>query len=139
MIPMKNKAIELLESASLRRTQPRLAILTALLKAHAPLTQNQIAETIGGSAPNKTTIYRNLTHLVEKGLIHEAFQDHRSQYYELAHNCGKLSCHPHFTCIRCEQTHCMTRTHVHPVKLPEGYKIQRQQIRIEGICPKCAD
>lgn len=134
---MKNKTIELLDSVSLRRTGPRLAILEALLAADCPLTQDQIAEAIGPDAPNKTTIYRTLTHLLEKGLVHEAFLEARTQHYELAHHCGRHHCHPHFTCIRCEQTQCLTDVHAPLVKLPKGYILQRQQIRIEGVCDKC--
>ena len=134
---MKNKALKLLESVSLRRTQPRLAVLAALLKSHAPLTQRQIAEAIGRSAPNKTTIYRILTQLVEKGLVCQAFLEKRSQHYELAHHCGKQCCHPHFTCRQCEQTQCLTDVEADILGLPKGFVLQRQQIHIEGICSKC--
>ena len=44
---MKQKAVELLSSVNLRQTQPRVAILEILLKADAPVTQEQIAEQIG--------------------------------------------------------------------------------------------
>jgi Fur family ferric uptake transcriptional regulator len=134
---MENKALELLKSVSLRRTQPRLAILKTLLKADAPMTQEQIAEAIGHSAPNKTTIYRTLTHLVETGLVHEAFWEHRRQHYELAHHCGKQCCHPHFTCRQCEQTQCMTDIRADIVRLPKGFVLHRQQIHIDGVCPEC--
>jgi Fur family ferric uptake transcriptional regulator len=134
---MKNKAIELLNSVSLRRTGPRLAVLETLLDADAPLTQDQIADIIGDSAPNKTTIYRTLTHLVETGLVHEAFLENRSQHYELAHHCGKQCCHPHFTCRQCEQTQCLTDVRADILRLPKGFSIQRQQIHIDGVCPDC--
>lgn len=76
---MKDKAAELLDSASLRCTQSRLLILEVMLKTNSPLTQDQIAKAIGAGAPNKTTIYRTLIQLLEKGLIHEAFLEYRSQ------------------------------------------------------------
>lgn len=136
---MRNKAIELLRSLYLRQTTPRLAILEALLNADVPLTQDQIAETIGKTAPNKTTIYRTLTHLIDKGLVHEAFLENRCRHYELAHQCGKQCCHPHFTCRRCDQTQCLTETSPTMVQLPEGFVLQRQQIHIDGICPECLE
>lgn len=135
---MKNNAIQLLESVRLRQTAPRLAILEVLLKAKAPLTREQIAEQIGADAPNKTTIYRTLTHLVDKNLVHQAYLEDRTGHYELAHNCGKHQCHPHFTCSQCEQTVCMTEVFAPIVELPKGFTLQRQQIRLEGICDKCA-
>ena len=134
---MKNKAIKLLESAHLRQTAPRLAILQALLAAEAPLTREQIARRIGADAPNKTTIYRTLTHLIETNLVHQAYFENRTGHYELAHNCGKYQCHPHFTCSECLQTKCLTETVAPVVQLPRGFKMHRQQIHIEGVCPDC--
>jgi len=134
---MKNKAVQLLKSVHLRQTAPRLAILEVLLSAKAPLAREQIAERIGTNAPNKTTIYRNLTHLVDKNLVHQAYLEDRTAHYELAHNCGKHQCHPHFTCIHCEKTHCLTGTSTPLVELPKGFSMQRQQIHIDGVCPDC--
>jgi Fur family ferric uptake transcriptional regulator len=134
---LKSKAIELLQSAKLRQTSPRLAILGVMLAAKAPLTREQIAEQIGTDAPNKTTIYRTLTHLVEKNLVHQAYLEDRTWHFELAHNCGKHQCHPHFTCVRCEQTHCLTGLSTPLVELPKGFSMQRQQIHIDGVCPDC--
>ncbi len=134
---MRDKAIDLLHSAKLRQTEPRIAILRAMLNAGKPLTQEQIAEHIGQDAPNKTTIYRTLMQLVEKNMVHEAYIEERSQYFELAHHCGKVQCHPHFTCTDCQQTFCLTGVSAPLVEMPNGFMMQRQQIRIEGICPEC--
>ncbi|HOK95354.1 MAG TPA: transcriptional repressor [Anaerohalosphaeraceae bacterium] len=134
---MKQKAIDLLRSSNLRRTEPRIAILVAMLKADAPLTQEQIAEHIGGQPPNKTTIYRTLMNLVQKNLVHRVFVEERTWHFELAHHCSLHQCHPHFTCRRCLQTQCLTDVAVPLLQLPEGYTIHRQQIRIEGICSAC--
>ena len=134
---MKQKAIELLTSANLRQTQPRVAILEVLLKTDAPVTQEQIAEQIGNAAPNKTTIYRTLMNFVEKDIVHEAYLEERTQYYELAHHCGKHQCHPHFTCSSCQKTQCLTQVTMPLVQLPKGYAMQRQQVRVEGICSNC--
>ncbi|MEN8126883.1 MAG: transcriptional repressor [Planctomycetota bacterium] len=134
---MQDKAAELLHSAKLRQTEPRLAILRALLKADTPLTQEQIADQTGPDAPNKTTIYRTLTQLVEKNLVHQAYLDDRTAHFELAHHCSEHQCHPHFTCRQCRQTQCLTGIKSPLVQLPKGYTIERQQIHIDGICEKC--
>lgn len=138
MSTTSNKARQLLKSVSLRKTQPRVAILEVLLGADAPLTREQISERLGPDAPNKTTIYRTLTHLVATNLVHQAYLDERSRHYELAHHCGQYCCHPHFTCGHCLQTMCLTTVDAPVVELPTGYMGQRQQIRIEGICPQCS-
>ena len=134
---MKQKAVELLNSVNLRQTRPRVAILEILLKTDAPVTQEQIAEHIGDTAPNKTTIYRTLMNLVEKNLVHKAYLEERTQYYELAHHCSEHQCHPHFTCSTCQQTQCLPEVSMPLVQLPKGYVMQRQQVRVEGICSTC--
>ncbi len=136
---MKRKAITLLNSVKLRQTLPRIEILKVLLGAHAPVTQEQIAEQIGPAAPNKTTIYRNLMSLVEKDLVHRAYLDERTWHFELAHHCGKHQCHPHFICSECQQTECLTDVSMPLAELPGGYVMQRQQVRIEGICRRCRE
>lgn len=134
---MNSKAAEMLKSANLRQTNPRRAIIEVMLAAKAPLTREQIAEQIGADAPNKTTIYRTLSNLVEKNIVHQAYLEDRTWHYELAHNCGEHACHPHFTCSQCSQTHCLTAVTAPLVKLPKDYTLQRQQIHIDGICPDC--
>lgn len=134
---MNQKAAALLNSVNLRQTQPRVAILTVLLTADAPLSQEQIAEQIGTAAPNKTTIYRNLMNLVDKNLVHKAYLEERTWHFELAHHCGRHQCHPHFTCSVCQQTQCLPEVAMPLVELPENYVMQRQQVRIEGICGDC--
>lgn len=134
---MNKRAIDLLQSAHLRQTGPRLAILNVLLSAKVPLTREQITQQIGTDAPNKTTIYRTLTQLVEKNLVHQAYLEDRTWHFELAHQCGKQQCHPHFTCLQCRKTQCLTGIHAPLVELPKGYAIQRQQIHIDGVCQNC--
>lgn len=133
---MNHKAAALLKSVNLRQTRPRLLILTVLLEAETPLSQEQIGELIGRSA-NKTTIYRNLMSLVEKNLVHQAYLEERTRHYELAHHCGKHQCHPHFTCSICQHTQCLPEVDMPLIELPENFVMERQQVRIEGICDEC--
>lgn len=132
------KAVVLLKSCGLRKTQPRAVILSVLLEADSPLTQDQIAERIGSTAPDKTTIYRTLMILVKNNLIHQAYIQNRSRHYEPAHHCRADQCHPHFTCTDCGRTHCFHETMIPDVKnIPFGYVVQHRQLRLEGICADC--
>lgn len=134
----QDKAIDLLKQCGLRITGPRAAVLGALLGADHPLTQEQIAERLGAESPNKTTIYRTLVSLMEQNLIHKAYIKDRVWHFEPAHHCGEHQCHPHFTCLRCNRTQCLTGIHPPLIKgLPDGYRILRQQIRLEGLCDEC--
>jgi Fur family ferric uptake transcriptional regulator len=135
---LQQKAGELLKAASLRRTTPRKDVLSVLLTAHKPITQEQISKKLGPNAPDKVTIYRTLESLLNANLVHKAFLRKRSWHFELAHNCTENQCHPHFTCTDCGDTHCLTGLSVPMSKtLHKKFVIHRQQVRLEGICPKC--
>jgi Fur family ferric uptake transcriptional regulator len=116
-----------------------MAILGVLIKAGGPLSHDEIAGRLGRRRFNKVTIYRTLSSLVDVGLVHKAFVDKRACYFELADNCTESQCHPHLTCTNCGNTHCLTEISLPMVKSPHnGFVIHRQQIRLEGLCPKCA-
>ena len=129
----------MLKTAKLYCTEVRIAILKLLMKTEKPLSQEQIARHLGRKSFNKVTIYRTLESLLKVGLVHKAFIEKRAQHYELAHNCTASQCHPHFTCISCGNTHCLTEISLPMAKSPhKGFIIQRQQVRLEGLCPSCA-
>ncbi len=133
------QAREMLKAAKLYSTQGRVAIVKLLMKAGKPLSQDQIAQRSGKKRVDKVTIYRTLESLLSVGLVHKVFMDKRAQHFELAHNCTERQCHPHFTCTNCGDTHCLTKISLPMAKSPhQGFVIQRQQVRLEGLCPKCA-
>ena len=128
---------ELLRAAGLRMTGGRIEMLDVLLQAQRPLTEDEIRARLKQEV-DRTTVYRNLEHFREKNLVHRCFVQERAWHYELAHNCKPQQCHPHFCCTKCDKTVCLTEVLV-PLakKLPEGFEIERQQVRIEGLCPRC--
>ncbi len=128
----------LLGSAKLRRTGPRVAILGVLLGARRPQTAEQIAVNLAPAAPDKVTIYRTLESLVAAGLVHKAFLQERTWHFELARNCTESQCHPHFTCTNCGDMQCLTEMSLPMAKSPhKGFVIGRQRVQLEGLCPKC--
>lgn len=134
-----DKARRMLKAAQLYCTEARIAILNVLMQAPSPLRQNQVAARLETKTLNKVTIYRTLETLVEVGLVHRAFMHKRAWHFELAHQCSETQCHPHFTCLNCGQTHCLTGVSVPMAESPyQGFVISRQQVRLEGLCPVCA-
>ena len=133
----KSKAEELLRSARLRRTAPRIAVMSVLLGAAKPITQDQIALKLGPDAPDKVTIYRILESFLSTGLVHKAYTRQRTWYFELAHNCTENQCHPHFTCTSCGETHCLPEVSLPLANTSKGFAISRQRVQLEGLCPKC--
>lgn len=132
-----NKCDEILKKASLRRTKPRKQVLSVLLKSKKPLTQEQIADKLKKRA-DKVTIYRTLETFMEAGIIHKAYLRERTWHFELADRCSEKQCHPHFTCTNCGEMRCMPEIVMPMAKSPDkNYRITHQQVRLEGLCPKC--
>ena len=133
----KLKAEELLRSVKLRRTAPRIAVLSVLLDAAKPITQDQIALKLGHNAPDKVTIYRILESFLSTELVHKAYTRQRTWYFELAHNCTENQCHPHFTCTSCGDTQCLPEVSLPLANTSKGFAVSRQRVQLEGLCPKC--
>ena len=132
------QAQKTLKSSNLYRTKPRVAILEVLARAKSPLSQEQIALRLGKHSFNKVTIYRTIETFCAAGLVHKAFMQKRAWHFELADHCGPTQCHPHFTCTNCGATHCLLGLSIPIVKgLKKGFVINRQQVRLEGLCPAC--
>ncbi|HSV27320.1 MAG TPA: transcriptional repressor [Sedimentisphaerales bacterium] len=132
------QARQMLLAAKLYSTRTRIAIVKVLLAAGRPLDKKEIAVRLGSNMPDAATVYRTLERLGSKGLVHRVYTGGRARRFELAHQCGQVQCHPHFTCRRCGITRCLTDAKVPLVKgLQEGYRLLRQQVRLDGICPSC--
>jgi Fur family ferric uptake transcriptional regulator len=136
---IRQEAQRLLDSSGLRRTGPRLAVLSILLEEGKPVTHEQITAKLAEAAPNKVTIYRVLESFVEADIVHKAFLREKAWHFELADRCTASQCHPHFTCTSCDQTHCLTDTDMPIAKPPAGFTIHHQRIQLEGLCPNCSE
>jgi Fe2+ or Zn2+ uptake regulation protein len=137
-IEIKEKINKLLESAKLKRTGSRTAIIEVLLKTTRPQTAEDIISTIGKARINKVTVYRTLDSMIEAGLVHRAFISDGKCHFEMADRCSEHQCHPHFVCTDCGQTRCLPEVSLPLASSPPaGFVIQRQQVRLEGLCPDC--
>jgi Fe2+ or Zn2+ uptake regulation protein len=138
-LQIKEKINKLLDSAKLKRTGPRTAIIEVLLKATRPQSAEDIIYAIGKGKINKVTIYRTIDSMIEAGLVHRAFVSDGKCHFEMADRCGEHQCHPHFVCTDCGKTQCLPEVSVSmATNPPAGFIIERQQVRLEGLCPECA-
>lgn len=136
---LETKAKDLLKAAGLNFTKTQILVLGELLRADRPLSREDLLEKLSEYSPDKVTIYRILEKLCKTDLVHRVYIQKRAWNYELAHHCGEKQCHPHFTCNNCGKTFCMTDSTVPLVKnLKKGFIIQRQQVKIEGLCSSCS-
>ena len=114
---IKEKIERLLKSANLRQTGPRVAVLSVLVRAKRPVTQDEIATSLTPNAPNKVTIYRILESFVKAGFVHKAYLEARTWHFELADHCSEEQCHPHFVCNSCGHTRCLPEASSPAVKV----------------------
>ncbi len=136
---MNHNIDRILKSAKLRKTQARKALIKVLLGADLPLTQEQIAEKLHHqTCADKTTIYRNLESLVRANAVHKVFLQNSVRHFELSDRCSDTQCHPHFTCTACGKTECLPKILTPMTNIQDSrYKIRRQRVHLEGLCPKC--
>jgi Fur family transcriptional regulator, ferric uptake regulator len=132
-----------------RLTQPRVAVLSALLKFNHAASHLELASAIGKlHAIDRVTVYRVLDWLVSVGLAHRIAGDDRVWRFvanlDAASNgaSAKQSLHhqhAHFTCNACGQTFCLDA--VQPkvnVKLPAGFISSEVDVKLRGRCAHCA-
>jgi Fur family ferric uptake transcriptional regulator len=129
--------IELLKEFRLSRTESRLSLLQTLHGADIPMSEKEIE----GQMPekyNRTTIYRNLNSLTEKGIIQRILSDEAIKYkLNLNHLQSDEQEHIHFQCRRCNRVICMEELKIQEYELPEGFDKIENQFLIVGICKDC--
>jgi Fur family transcriptional regulator, ferric uptake regulator len=137
---MNSVSARLLKDYRLRSTPTRQEILQLFLKKEFALSFGDIEKEIP-QASDRVTVYRTLKTFLDKGLIHKVLDDQGSLKYALCNEACSARAHHHdhvhFKCVRCGQTSCLS-INIPPIKLPRGYKIQEQNLLIQGICENCS-
>ncbi len=131
---------ELLKQADLSVTGHRLRILEVIGNNTAPLSAQEIFETIQRThAINRVTVYRVLDTLVEKGLV-ERLSGGRAFFYGLAPN-DFHTAHPHFFCRQCGRMDCLRPESIsldlHELRRIFPGQIDNVEVRVDGLCKRC--
>lgn len=128
----------LLSTAGLRTTAARLAVVRRLQKAASPMSHAEVAEELVPLGFDKATVFRNLTDLVDAGLVSRTeLGDHvwRFELRDPKHEDGQ---HPHFVCVDCGSVTCL-----HDIEMPKTAqkswtKVGRvTEILLKGHCAGC--
>ncbi len=132
---------KLLSEKNLEVTVNRLRVLEIVGNNTFPLSAADIYHTLERSGSiNRVTVYRILDLLVEHNLVERISTGGRAAYYGLAPNKHHKP-HPHFYCKKCGQMDCLTPESitVDTELLWKTYpgKIEKVEIRIDGICKNC--
>jgi len=134
------QARELLRARGLRITAPRLAVLTALLDRHRPMTAQELIAAVEGKGMDQVTVYRTLNTLVDEEIAQAVGTTDRGRRFEV-HACeGCRIDHPHLQCRRCGALDCLEQGVLPALLVPTeigGFLINEARLYLYGLCPAC--
>jgi Fur family ferric uptake transcriptional regulator len=120
-----------------RVTAARVHVLGVLLEAGHALSHHDIEEKLRRvAATDRVTLYRVLEWLVERGLAHRVSGAGRVWRYSGART--EHQDHAHFHCGQCGKLLCLDQLAKQNVRLPQGYRPQRIELTVTGLCVDCS-
>ncbi|MDB5130727.1 MAG: Fur family transcriptional regulator [Mucilaginibacter sp.] len=135
-----NNFEELLERHHLKKTAPRLKVLSMLSAKNVATSQPDLERVM--SDIDRVTLYRILNTFEEKGIIHKVFDlNGTSNFAMCTSDCEENHHHDehlHFNCTNCKNVYCLDDLHLPPIDLPAGFKPQSFTLYATGLCPKCS-
>lgn len=130
----------LLRKQGMRATAARIAALVTLHENEAPLTHDQVMESLPTGVYDKASVWRVLSDLARIGILRRMDLGDRIWRYELYDSCRPITDdHPHFLCESCGEVSCLPSLEVRALdgKLPEALLHADFHIRIAGKCSTC--
>jgi Fur family transcriptional regulator, ferric uptake regulator len=137
-----------------RLTQPRVAVLAALLSFDHAASHTDVVTALASETIDRVTVYRVLDWLVSVGIAHRISGDDRVWRFMLNASANRHAAsrtansathraphesHAHFTCEACGQTFCLEA--VKPkidLRVPEGFRTSEVDVKLRGRCAHCA-
>jgi Fur family transcriptional regulator, ferric uptake regulator len=131
---------QLLSHHKLSLTRNRINIISVLFNSEVPISEKEIQLKLK-KVCDKSTIYRNLNTLTEKGVLQRILSGGSLKYKLLSQGNkeNKKQDHVHFQCIKCNKLICMEDLLVKDYTLPEGFSKVENQFLILGSCKECND
>lgn len=133
------KLIDKLKSLGARITKTRCAVLEYLSVAIKPVSALDILNELKRRKilVNRTTVYREISFLLEQSLIRELKIIGQASLFELADK----HCH-HLICLKCHDVKTIpmdNHLHEEEVKImkKEKFKISDHTLEFYGLCHKC--
>jgi len=134
-------AAEAVRQAGGRLTEPRKAVVQALLAAGAPVSADQIADGLDGRLPriDPASVYRNLEWLEQIGLVRHVHLGHGPGLYALASQPEP----EYLVCESCGRITSIASTELdrarHEIERAAGYRAHFDHFPIHGLCGDCAE
>lgn len=135
-----NELLAKVRSRGGRLTKTRIAILSGFLAANKPLSPIEIIAYLAGEKiqVNKTTVYRELSFLLENNLIREVrLLEGKAALYELSNEHRH-----HLICLKCRQIQNLPINHQlcqqeKIINQQNDFKILDHSLEFYGLCKKC--
>lgn len=135
--PLIDQACARLRGAQMRVTQPRVAILQALISRSGPASIEQLHQQLDQRACDLVTVYRCLAAFEQIGLVRRSYLHNGTSLYEFS--LGQERSY-HIVCKSCGRT---DRIEYFSVEGPErmleqrGYREISHLVEFFGVCPNC--
>ena len=139
-VSVRSEIKEMLRTEGLRVTRPRLEVLVVLHERAAPMTHEQILESLPDGFGDKASIWRLLGDLSERGILRRMDLGDRVWRYELIDSCRDLGHnHTHLLCEYCGDVTCLPEMELRAKdgSIPPALLAADFQIRIIGRCGEC--
>ena len=133
-----NEIIQLLEQSGIKPTANRILVLQAIADSGRPLSLADLEA--GLLSLEKSSIFRVLTLLLDRGVLHTVEDGRGIERYELCvggGTCSVKDMHAHFYCESCHLVFCFESCHIPVIDLPEDFAVRSVNYILKGICPNC--
>lgn len=122
-----------------RVTPARATILFVLLASKQPLSHRDVEQALAaqGDGFDRVTLYRTLDWLQSVGLAHKVAGEDRTWRFRGFAASGAHE-HAHFACRACGALRCLDNVpQPRTPHGPRGYKVERAELTLRGLCPDC--
>lgn len=132
-------AAEILRKFKLNRTHCRVLVLEQLMRSDKALSQQELDHMLRPLC-NRSTLYRILNTLEQKGILLRIAIEENNKYYFDQSLLDKPENHLNFVffhCARCNDVIPMQPIKKEGITLPDGFTMKEQHFVIRGICKQC--
>ncbi len=130
-----------LKQQGYRHTQIRGAVIDSLVSRPQPISVAELLRLLSKKKiyANKTTVYRELAFLKERGIINEIKLGDSLKRYEIASETH----HHHLVCVTCEKVEDVVLrkdllAEEHRIQRTRLFKILSHSLEFYGICARCS-
>lgn len=128
-------AREYLKHYGLQITTPRVAVVEDLMAHHVHATADEIYQRVNAALNanlSRASVYNILNALAEKHAIRTISIDDKQARYDI-----DLAPHAHFRCTQCGKIVDIHMPKLGKTMLPNGYRIDTQELYYMGLCDEC--